>query len=86
MLTQLITWRLLVPPDSQQAEEIQASFQAGATAVNCEVLQCLQALEDSEIYQVRRSAGEIAALKICDPAPLLRVAGCSTVRQQFSAA
>ena len=67
MLTQLITWRLLVPPDSQQAEEIQASFQAGAIAVNCEVLQCLQALEDTEVYNVRRSAGEIAALKILRP-------------------
>ena len=64
MLTQLIGWRLLVPPDSEDAEEIQASFQTGATAVNCELLQCLQALEDSEIYQVRRATGEVAALKI----------------------
>ena len=64
MLTQLIGWRLLVPPNSEEAEEIQASFQPGVTAVDCEVLQCIQALEDSEIYQVRRPAGTIAALKI----------------------
>jgi serine/threonine-protein kinase len=67
MLTQLIGWRLLVPPNSKEAEEIQASFQSGVTAVNCEVLQCLQALEDSEVYQVRRPTGTFAALKILRP-------------------
>ena len=67
MLTQLIGWRLLVPPNSEEAEEIQASLQSGVTAVDCEVLQCLQALEDSEIYQVRRPNGTIAALKILRP-------------------
>lgn len=64
MLTRLIKWRLLVPPDSQDAEEIHASLKPGAVAVNTEVLQCVQALEDSEIYQVRRPVGDIAALKI----------------------
>jgi serine/threonine-protein kinase len=64
MLTQMISWRLLVPPDSEEAQEIQASFQAGATVAQCAVLQCLQAMEDSEIYQVRRPMGEICALKI----------------------
>lgn len=64
MLTQLISWRLLVPPDSQEAEEIQPSVQAGATLVGCEVLQCFQALEDSEVYQVKRASGQLAALKI----------------------
>jgi eukaryotic-like serine/threonine-protein kinase len=67
MLTQMISWRLLVPPDSEEAAEIQASFQSGATVALCEVLQCLQAFEDSEIYQVRRPAGEICALKILRP-------------------
>lgn len=64
MLTQLISWRLLVPPDSQEAEEIQPSVQAGATLAGCEVLQCFQALEDSEVYQVKRANGQPAALKI----------------------
>ena len=64
MLTQVIAWRLLVPPDSPDAEEIQSSLQVGATVANCEVLQCFQALEDSEVYQVRRPSGELAALKI----------------------
>ncbi len=70
MLSQLISWRLLVSPDSQDAEEIQPSFQTGATLVGCEVLQCFQALEDSEVYQVRRANGELAALKILRPAAL----------------
>jgi hypothetical protein len=64
MLTQVIAWRLLVPPDSPDAEEIQSSLQVGTTAASCEVLQCFQALEDSEVYQVRRPGGELAALKI----------------------
>ena len=64
MLTQLISWRLLVPPGSDDAEEIQPSFQAGASLVGCEVLQCYQALEDSEVYQVRQASGQVAALKI----------------------
>lgn len=64
MLTQMISWRLLVPPDSEEAEEIQASFQPGDRVAQCEVLQCVQVLEDTEIYQVRRNAGEISALKV----------------------
>ncbi|WP_348266085.1 lanthionine synthetase LanC family protein [Edaphobacter paludis] len=64
MLTQLISWRLLVPPDSNDAEEIQPSFHAGETVAGCEVLQCFQALEDSEVYQVKRPTGQVAALKI----------------------
>ncbi len=64
MLTQMIAWRLLVPPDSEEAEEIQPSLQSGAQVAQCEVLQCLQSLEDTEIYRVRRPTGEIAALKI----------------------
>src|SRR5215469_12345582 len=64
MLTQVIAWRLLVPPDSPDAEEIEPSLPAGAVTADCEVLQCFQALEDSEVYQVRRSSGELAALKI----------------------
>jgi serine/threonine-protein kinase len=64
MLTQIIAWRLLVPPDSPDAEEIQPSLLTGAVAAGCEVLQCFQALEDSEVYQVRRTTGELAALKL----------------------
>ncbi|HVP53810.1 MAG TPA: lanthionine synthetase LanC family protein [Candidatus Eisenbacteria bacterium] len=64
MLTQMIAWRLLVPPDSEEAEAIQPSFPSGATVARCEVLQCLQALEDTEIYRVRRPNGEIGALKL----------------------
>ncbi len=67
MLTQMIAWRLLVRPGSEEAEEIQASFQGGAMVAHYEVLQCLQALEDSEIYQVRRPTGAICALKILRP-------------------
>lgn len=70
MLTQLISWRLLVSPDSNDVEEIQPSFQAGTTLAGCEVLQCFQALEDSEVYQVRRASGQLAALKILRPGAL----------------
>lgn len=64
MLTQVIAWRLLVSPNSPDADEIQPSLQVGAVAADCEVLQCFQALEDSEVYRVRRASGEVAALKI----------------------
>ncbi|HEY6971562.1 MAG TPA: lanthionine synthetase LanC family protein [Candidatus Angelobacter sp.] len=64
MLLEMIDSRLLVPPDSEKAGEIEPSWQAGDRVAECEVLQCFQALEDSEIYQVRRISGEMAALKI----------------------
>jgi serine/threonine-protein kinase len=64
LLTQMIGWRMLVAPDSTDAEDIQPSLPNGATAVDGQVIQCLQALEDSEIYQVRRPDGTTAALKI----------------------
>ena len=67
MLMQLIESRLLLPPDSVEAEEIRVSFLPGAMPVGCEVLHCLQALEDSEIYRVRRPVGAIAALKMLRP-------------------
>lgn len=67
MLTQVIAWRLLVPPNSPDAEEIQPSLLVGAVAAGCEVVQCFQALEDSEVYQVRRPGGEFAALKLLRP-------------------
>jgi hypothetical protein len=69
MLTQVIAWRLLVPPESPDAEEIQPSLQAGALVAGCEVLQCFQALEDSEVYQVRRTTSELAALKMLRSGP-----------------
>ncbi|HKD84210.1 MAG TPA: lanthionine synthetase LanC family protein [Terriglobales bacterium] len=64
MLTQMIASRLLVRPDSQGAEEIEASFKPGSVVCECEVVQCLQSLEDTELYKVRQPIGGFAALKI----------------------
>jgi eukaryotic-like serine/threonine-protein kinase len=64
MLAQLVSWRLLVSPDSGASAEIRPSYDAGVTVIGSEVLQCVQALEDSEIYKVRRPTGQNCACKI----------------------
>jgi len=61
--------KLLVEPGTA-SQTIRASFEKGAVVVNsvanCEVLDCIQVLEDTEIYRVR--AGEVeAVLKIARP-------------------
>jgi serine/threonine protein kinase len=64
MLERLAHARLLVPADSEEASQIQPSLEVGARFVETEVLRCLQALEDTELYQVKTSDGQRGALKI----------------------
>jgi len=67
MLERLAHAHLLVPADSEAACQIQPSLEAGAHFAETEVLRCLQALEDTELYQVKTSSGQSGALKILRP-------------------
>jgi eukaryotic-like serine/threonine-protein kinase len=67
MLERLAQARLLVPADSEEACQIQQSLEVGARFVETEVLRCLQALEDTELYQVKTRDGQSGALKILRP-------------------
>ena len=64
LLERLARARLLVPPESEEARRIQPSLEPGAKFAGAEVLRCVQALEDTELYQVKTSEGPNAALKI----------------------
>ena len=59
--------RLLVPADSEEAQQIQPSLELGARFAGVEVLGCVQVLEDTELYQAKTSEGQIAALKVLRP-------------------
>ena len=67
LLERLARARLLVPPESEEARRIQPSLEPGAKFAGVEVLRCVQALEDTELFQVKTSEGPIAALKILRP-------------------
>lgn len=71
MLSQLVAGRLLVPANSESANEIKPSVEIGTTVADCNVLDCVQALEDCEIYKVRSRIGVIHALKILRDGALL---------------
>ena len=64
MLQSLIAVRLLVEAESAEAGEIQPSLAADNGIDGWAVMRCVQTLDDSEIYQVRNSSGQLAALKI----------------------
>jgi eukaryotic-like serine/threonine-protein kinase len=67
LLEHLAHARLLVPADSEEAQQIQPSLEAGAQFAAADVVRCLQSLEDTELYQVKTSGGQSAALKILRP-------------------
>ncbi len=67
MLRALISDGLLVGEDSEYRPSISASLTVGAVIDGWQVTQSIQALEDTEVYQVRDSAGQWGALKICRP-------------------
>ena len=67
MLERLARERLLVPADSEEARKIRPSLEAGASFAGVEVVRCVQALEDTELYQVKTSDGQTGALKILRP-------------------
>lgn len=60
---------ILVPEASPLAEGVKSSFAVGQTVASYTVRRHVQALEDSEIYQVSGPSGELAALKIARSAP-----------------
>src|SRR6266702_3862179 len=64
MLDRLVSARLLVAADSDEARKIQPSLEPGSRFVDGEILACVQTLEDTEVYRFRTAAGEKAALKI----------------------
>jgi len=64
MLERLAHARMLVPPDSEEAQKVQSALKTGERMAGYEVLRCVQALEDTELYHVKTSEGADAALKI----------------------
>src|SRR5262249_46305604 len=56
--------RMLVAPDSEDARRITATFMRGEKIGDFRVLECIQALEDTELYRIDAGAGSQAALKI----------------------
>lgn len=63
LLQRLLNSGFLVPEDSAEAEGIRPSLAPGEEFAGFEVVECVQGLEDTELYQVRGQDG-IAALKI----------------------
>jgi hypothetical protein len=70
LLQGLVSSGFLVAEGDAGAESIQPSFLPGDEIAGFEVTECVQGLEDTELYQVRRldQAGHFAALKIERPA------------------
>ena len=54
----------LVSEGSDHVQQILPSFAVGDQVADCEVLNCVHLVEDTEVYQVKRTSGEIVALKI----------------------
>jgi len=75
MLQRLAHANLLVASDSEQAQRIEPSLAVGARILDAEILRCVQALEDSELFEVKTAGGQTAALKI-----LRKNAGRETTR------
>ena len=78
VLQSFIQSRLLVSPDSEEANRIEPYFGGGDQVIGCEIVRCIQLLEDTELYQVRRrdARDQLAVLKILRP-------GCSLAKQRM---
>ena len=69
VLQTLIAAGLLVPADSNETLRV-APLLAGTPGVNgWEIMRCVQAFDDTDVYQVRRTGGEVCALKLCHSHP-----------------
>ena len=66
LLQKLRQERILTGADSEEAEAIRPTLAVGGTALGCEVLGCVQVLEDTELYRVQSPRG-LAALKLLRP-------------------
>jgi eukaryotic-like serine/threonine-protein kinase len=64
LLQRLIAAGVLVAAGSDGAQEFRAAAGAGDTLAGYEVLAAIQALEDTELHQVRTADGTVAALKL----------------------
>ncbi|MEL6940772.1 MAG: lanthionine synthetase LanC family protein [Cyanobacteria bacterium J06598_1] len=64
LLENLMNANLLVFEDSEAADSISQSFEVGEAVNGWVIRQCIQVLEDTELYQVEMASGAIAALKI----------------------
>jgi len=67
MLERLFRERLLVLEGSREQQRIQPLLEAGMQFAGAEVLRCVQVCEDTEVYCVRTSDSETAALKVLRP-------------------
>jgi len=67
MIERLVRARLLVEADSEEARRIRPLFEAGAKFAGSEILSCIQALEDTDLYRVKTAGDETAALKVLRP-------------------
>ena len=67
LLQRLLDSGFLVPEGSEEAAGVHPALAPGEEVAGYEVVECVQGLEDTELYQVRGPAG-IAALKIERPA------------------
>lgn len=64
VLERLVHARLLVAADSPQTQRVRPLLETGSQFAGAEVVACLQALEDTDLYRVKTSDGEAAALKL----------------------
>jgi eukaryotic-like serine/threonine-protein kinase len=64
MLERLFRARLLVPADSLQTQRIRPLLETGSAFAGTKILSCIQAIEDTDLYRVKTSGGETAALKL----------------------
>jgi serine/threonine protein kinase len=64
MLERLVHAQLLVPIGSLSSKPIGPLLQPGSTFAGTEVVACLQALEDTNLYRVKDAQGNDAALKL----------------------
>lgn len=67
VLASFINAHILLPLGSEDAVRIVASYDAGEVIAGLTVVRCIQIIEDSELYKVETSNGQLAALKIARP-------------------
>jgi serine/threonine protein kinase len=67
LLERLFREHLLIAEESKEEQQIRPLLEAGMRFAGAEVLRCVQVCEDTEVYWVRTSDDETAALKILRP-------------------
>lgn len=73
-ITPFLKARWLVAADSEEAHRIEQSLSPGDVIEAFTVTNCIQVLEDTEVYRVLTDAGQAAALKIGRPGESAHVA------------